>query len=227
MKEEISSSILNQGDIMNVSLVGKQLELTQPMKDHIENAIDALKKYNLDIISTRVVVSPDENKGFSIEFSINVAYKNTIVIKQENKDMYTGVDLAIERVKKVMRRYHDKITDYRVEQDTIEYGEDIDEIIPMELELYKPLALEDATEVLKDSKRDFLVYNDYDNNVRVLLKDKGEVQPMSNMISDENISIEEGLKLIKNSGENLSIFTDEDNKTRVLHKVRNNLFQIY
>jgi putative sigma-54 modulation protein len=211
---------------MNTSLVGRQLELTEAMKSHIQSAIESLKKYNLDIISTRVVVSPDDKKGFTVEFSINVAHKNTVVIKQTNKDMYAGVDIAIERAKKVLRRYHDKIISHRGSHEVDENRREVDEIIPMELELYKPLAIEDATEVLKDSKRSFLVYSDYDDNVKVLQKRRDSIVEVE--ISDTTpISIEDGLKKLKNDDNYIHIFIDEDHKTRVLSEIRNNLYQLY
>ena len=213
---------------MNTSLVGRQLELTDAMKAHIQSAIETLKKYNLDIISVRVVVSPDEKKGFIVEFSINIAHKNTIVVKQDDKDMYAAVDLAVERAKKVLRRYHDKITDHQVEkdEDDLNLEQEVDEIIPMELELYKPLAHEDAVEVLKESKRDFLVYNDYEDNVKVLIKNKDDISKVD--VEDERpLSIEEALEKLKNEDKKLMVFIDEDGKTRVLHKIRNSLFGLY
>jgi len=213
---------------MNTSLVGRQIELTDAMKAHIESAIETLKKYNLDIISVRVVVSPDEKKGVSVEFSINIAHKNTIVIRQEDKDMYAAVDLAVERAKKVLRRYHDKITDH-IRADDIqddELDENIDEIVPMELELYKPLAHEDAVEVLKESKRDFLVYLDYEDNVKVLIKNKDDIKKVD-VESDKELTIEEALEKLKNEEKTLMVFVDESGKTRVLHKVKNNLFSLY
>ena len=213
---------------MNTSLVGKQIELTEPMKAHIENAINTLQKYNLDIISVRVVVSPNEKKGVTVEFSINIAQKNTIVIKQSDKDMYSAVDLAVERAKKVLRRYHDKITDYVIEEDNNDelLEPEVDEIIPMELELYKPLAHEDAVEVLKESKKDFLVYLDYEDNVKVLIKDKEKISKVD-IEDDKRLTIEEALEKIKSEDKSLMVFIDTDGKTRVLHKIRNNLFSLY
>ena len=82
---------------MNLSIVGKQLELTDAIKSHVESGKDSLSKYNLDIISTRVVLSADEKngkKGFSAEFAINLAHMNTVVIKQKDKDLYAAIDLA-------------------------------------------------------------------------------------------------------------------------------------
>ena len=169
---------------MNTSIVGKQFELTDSIKGYVENAFDALGKYNLDIISGRCVISADEKngkKGFTVEFAINLARKNTIVICHKDKDLYAAVDLALERASKVLRREHDKNTTVKNKDDGkavraaiadehhINEGE-VDEIIPMELELYKPLEIEEAMQKLKDSDAQFYVFNDMDAQMRVIYK---------------------------------------------------------
>ncbi|MDR1554457.1 MAG: ribosome-associated translation inhibitor RaiA [Campylobacteraceae bacterium] len=164
---------------MNLSITGKQLELTNPIKEYIEEAAESLGKYNLDIISVRVIVAADEKsvkRGFNVDFIINLAKKETVVIKQKDKDLYAAVDLAIERAKKVLRRTHDKIitlkgkksaTDDEAKDNIIV---DADEIVPMELELYKPLEIEEALQKLKDSGMQFYVFNDIDAKMRVIYK---------------------------------------------------------
>ncbi len=167
---------------MNLSLVGRQFELTDSIKSYIESAVESLKKYNLDIISTKVIVSADEKngkKGYSIEFTIHLPQKNSVVIRQKDKDVYAAIDLAVERAKKVLRRHHDKIKDKKhVKPEVLTEGtlsvqsfdNEVDEIIPMELDLYKPLDIEEALEILKSDSRQFLVFNDTDNKLRVLYK---------------------------------------------------------
>ncbi len=164
---------------MNLSIVGRHLELTDSIKEYVESAKDSLKKYNLDIISTRVVLSADEKggkKGFVVEFAINLAHKNTIVIKQKDKDLYAAIDLAIERAKKVLRRHHDKIIDRRVKVDEEVANtpslEDADEIIPTELDIYKPMEIEEALNELKNSDKQFYVFYDMDDKLRVIYKRK-------------------------------------------------------
>jgi putative sigma-54 modulation protein len=45
------------------------------------------------------------------------------------------------------------------------------EIVPMDLELHKPLDFDDAIDVLKEEKkRQFVVFNDHDGNMRVMYK---------------------------------------------------------
>ena len=160
---------------MNLSIVGKQLELTDAIKAHVENAKDSLSKYNLDIISTRVVLLADEKngkKGFSAEFAINLAHMNTVVIKQKDKDLYAAIDLAIERAKKVLRRHHDKITNHKVKEEIpeIDSFDDTDEIVPMRLDCYKPMEIEEALTELKDSDKQFFVFIDMDDKMRTLYK---------------------------------------------------------
>ena len=46
----------------------------------------------------------------------------------------------------------------------------VDEIVPMELELYKPLEIEEALEKLKNSDMQFYVFNDIDAKMRVIYK---------------------------------------------------------
>lgn len=161
---------------MNLSIVGKQLDLTEAIKAHVEAAKDSLAKYNLDIISTRCVLSADEKngkKGFSVEFAINLAHMNTVVIKQKDKDLYGAIDLAIDRAQKVLRRHHDKITSKKGKGEEVtqaESSQDAEEIVPMRLLSYKPIEVEEALDALKESGQQFFVFIDMDDKMRIIYK---------------------------------------------------------
>lgn len=166
---------------MNTSIVGKQFELTDAIKNYVDAAFETLAKYNLDIISSRVIISADERqgrKGFDVDFAINLAHKDTIVIRQKDKDLYAAVDLAVDRASKVLRRHHDKLTTHKNKDDEkanlANLKDDIvdgaDEIVRTELELYKPMEIEEAIEKLKNSDMQFYVFNDIDAKMRVLYK---------------------------------------------------------
>jgi putative sigma-54 modulation protein len=166
-----------------MQVVGRHLDLTEPIKDYINAAVETLDKYGLDIISIRAIISSEEKKGkhgVSIEFTINLPHKNTIVIKQRDKDLYAAIDIAMGRAHKVLARHHEKVVDHHkhagIEQTTYEHlnmdadsGEE-DEIVPMDLELHKPLEIEEALNMLKDSDQQFLIFNDHENKTRVIHK---------------------------------------------------------
>jgi putative sigma-54 modulation protein len=168
---------------MNKSITGRHFELTEPIKAYADTAIDTMDKYHLDIISASTVISANEKhgkKGFAVEFIINLKDKNTIVITQVDKDVYAAIDLAIERVKKSLRRHADKIKGHRIMsfRDMGEEAEavlDLDtadiEIVPMDLELHKPMDFDEAIEALKaEKKRQFIVFNDNEGLMRVMYK---------------------------------------------------------
>jgi len=168
---------------MNKSITGRHFELTEPIKAYADAAIDSLDKYHLDIISASTVISANERngkKGFVTEFIINLKDKNTIVITQNDKDVYAAIDLAIERVKKALRRHSDKIKNHRImsfadlglEAEAVtELETDEVEIVPMDLELHKPLDFDEAIDALKaEKKRQFIVFNDHEGLMRVMYK---------------------------------------------------------
>jgi len=168
---------------MNISLTGRQLELTDAIKAHMNTSIETLNKYNMDIISVNVIASAQTKKGKEhsvVEFVINLAHKNSIVIKQNDGDLYTAIDLAIARAQKAMRRMHDKdsehhkvgineakaeIVDVKAEAESME-----DEIIPVRLDLYKPREVEDVLQDLKASDKIFEIFLDNEGKTRVLFK---------------------------------------------------------
>ncbi len=168
---------------MNISMTGRNIELTDAIKEHITASIETLKKFNLDIISVNVIVSSQKRKGKDheyVEFVINLAHKNTIIIKQSDEDLYVAIDLATNRAQKALRRLHDKVTDHQKvglneakaeEVDVKQAAQELeDEIIPVELDLYKPREVEDVLEDLKTSGKMFEIFLDNENKTRVLYK---------------------------------------------------------
>jgi putative sigma-54 modulation protein len=170
---------------LNTSIVGRHIDLTDPIKEYINSSVDVFKKYNLDIISINSIIAQEEKNGkksFTFEFTINIAHKDTIVIKQRDKDLYAAIDIAVDRASKVLRRHHDKITAHdatklteveakKIEDKIAEELERLDEeIVPVKLESYKPIDIEEALESLKASDGNFKVFYDKDDNLRVLYK---------------------------------------------------------
>ena len=167
---------------MNISLTGRHVELTEPIKAHMNASIETLSKYNMDIISVNVIATNQTKKGKDqsvVEYVINLAHKNSIVIKQNDQDLYAAIDLATARAQKAMRRMHDKevihhkdgINEANANINIHEAGEAMeDEIVPVELALYKPREVEDVLQDIKENKKLFEIFIDNEGKTRVLYK---------------------------------------------------------
>jgi putative sigma-54 modulation protein len=171
---------------MNISLTGRHLELTEPIKAHMNSSIETLSKYNMDIISVNVIATAQTKKGKEhsmIEFAIHLAHKNSIIIKQNDDDLYAAIDLATARAQKAMRRMHDKDNGHHkdgINEAKNEANSNIDlsaasealedEIVPVELALYKPREVEDVLNDIKESNKMFEIFLDNEGKTRVLYK---------------------------------------------------------
>lgn len=168
---------------MNISLTGRHVELTDAIKAHMNSSIETLSKYNMDIISVNVIASAQTKKGKEhsmVEFVINLAHKNSVIIKQNDGDLYAAIDIATSRAQKAMRRIHDRdvshnkvgLNEVKAEaadvKEATEAMEDV--IVPVELALYKPREVEDVLNDLKDSDKIFEIFIDNEDKTRVLFK---------------------------------------------------------
>jgi len=176
---------------MNTSIVGRHVTLTDDLKLHIESTIETFKKYNLDIISVNAIISQEQKHGknvISFEYVLNIANIDTVVVKQKDKDLHSAIDIATDRVCKILRRHADKIKAHdatkltevaiAVEEDAIakELEKLDNEIVPMTLKSYKPMDIEDALNDLKEDGGAFKVFYDMDDNFRVLYKMKDGIK---------------------------------------------------
>lgn len=167
---------------MSKNIVGRHYELSDSIREHISESIDGLDKYNLNIISSNTIITADSQtkKNVSIELVINLKDKNTIVITQSDKDVYAATDNAFSRAQKALRRHADKIKNHKVmsfkdlgdeAEAVLELDTEEVELVPMDLELHKPLDFDEAIAALKaENKRQFIVFNDHDGLMRVMYK---------------------------------------------------------
>ena len=176
---------------MNTRIVGRHVTLTDELKSHIESTIETFKKYNLDMISVNAIISQEQKHGKNVitfEYVLNIANIESVVVKQKDKDLHNAIDIATDRVCKILRRHADKIkahdatklTEVAIieEEDSIakELEKFENEIVPMRLKSYKPMEIEEALNELKSDGGAFKVFYDMDDNFRVLYKMKDESQ---------------------------------------------------
>jgi putative sigma-54 modulation protein len=98
---------------MNVQIRAKDITLTDNTRAHIESAIEAFKKFSLDITTVNCMIAA-EKKGVSVEFDIHIAHSQPVVINQIDDVLDAAIDLAIDRASKSLRRLHDKIISRKV-----------------------------------------------------------------------------------------------------------------
>ena len=93
---------------MNLQIRSKDVTLTEATRAHIGSAVEAFRKYSLEITSINCIITT-QKKTIAVEFDIHIAHAQPVVISQSDDDLDTAIDLAIDRAAKALRRLHDKV----------------------------------------------------------------------------------------------------------------------
>ncbi len=97
---------------MNFQIRSKNVTLNDATKAHIEGAVEAFRKYSLEITTINCMVGA-EKKGVTVEFDIHIAHEQPVVISQSDDSLDAAIDLAIEKGNKALRRLHEKIVSHK------------------------------------------------------------------------------------------------------------------
>ena len=97
----------------NIQISGKQTKLGESLKSHVKQYIkSSLKKYFESVVSINIQFSKDT---FNFKCEINIHVEKTIFVQSNglSNDAYGAFNIANEKIKKRLRRYHRKLTDHR------------------------------------------------------------------------------------------------------------------
>lgn len=99
---------------MQVIVSGKQVDVGDSLKGHIESRLaESIKKY-IDKLSNVNVVVAKESHHFRIDISGNLGTHSGMNIKSraEGNDVYAAFDEAANKIEKQLRRYKRKLTNH-------------------------------------------------------------------------------------------------------------------
>lgn len=152
-----------------VSVTFRHLEATTSLREYAIEKVSRVKKYFDGKNEINVVLSSEKHRN-TAEITIK-ADRININAKEETDDMYSAIDLAVDKVDRQMKKYKEKLkrrkTNTIPQRITSRYnilsskniGEDQQpKIIKTENVFAKPMSLEEAVMQLKLLNNDFLVF---------------------------------------------------------------------
>jgi len=102
---------------MKISTSGKQIEVGESLKSHIETALKTLVKRHLgDVLEAQVIVSKDKHE-FNTDISVHVSRHFTVRTHAQDGDPYRSYDLALEKMEARIHRYKARLRDQKRARD--------------------------------------------------------------------------------------------------------------
>lgn len=97
---------------MNINVRGKQIKVTNALKDYVEKRVGKLEKYSDDFMDVQVTLSVQKERQ-RVEVT---APLNGFILRgeEETEDMYSSIDLVVDKLERQMEKYRKRIGKKRV-----------------------------------------------------------------------------------------------------------------
>ena len=165
---------------MRITISGRNIELTEGLKQAVEEQLSKLEKFFKPDTDVYVTLSVEKDRQ-KIEVTIP-AKGHVIRSEQVSSDMYVSIDLVEEVIERQLRKYRTKISAKKYapaifQDDFVEADDAEDEeikIVRTKRFGMKPMYPEDACIQMELSGHDFFVFRNAENDeVNVVYKRKG------------------------------------------------------
>ena len=167
---------------MRITITGRNIELTQGLKDAVEDKLNKLEKYFTPETEVYVTLSVEKERQ-KIEVTIPIK-GHVIRSEQVSTDMYVSIDLVEEIIEKQLKKYRTRLTSKHLnaaenfKQEFIAEAEEAEEeavkIVRSKKFGMKPMYPEDACIQMELSGHDFFVFRNAETDeVNVVYKRKG------------------------------------------------------
>ena len=179
-------------------LSGRNVEVTDAMRDYVEEKLARLDRYHDQITDARVTLTVrdvrDQGRRNRVEVQVNVP-SGIIRAEEHHSDMYAAIDRASDVLERQLRKFKTRTLKQRhgelpqpepgPAEAAVNAGEDLDDGAPQivrqkRFEL-RPMSAEDAVAQMEAVGHDFYVFKDMSGATGVVYRRKdghyGLIQP--------------------------------------------------
>jgi putative sigma-54 modulation protein len=102
---------------MQLSVTFRHMEATDAIKDYAREKVERIKKYFPDPIMAHVVLTTE--RGYQHVADVNIQLHNGLIIKgrETTEDMYSSIDLVMDKIERQVLRYKEKIRHHKARPD--------------------------------------------------------------------------------------------------------------
>jgi putative sigma-54 modulation protein len=168
---------------MQVSVIGRHIEVTDALKQYATEKFGRLEKYLPQAVQAVITLSVVKKVHHIAEAAIK---SNGVLIQasEETEEMYSAIDLLVEKIERRVRRYKEKLVDHKHHTtgkaegpgatSASSHPEDrIPQIIKTKRFDLKPMQPEEAVMQMELLDKDFFIFSNAGNGqVNVIYKRK-------------------------------------------------------
>lgn len=155
---------------MKYNIRGNKIEVTEAINEYIKSKLSRLDKYldDNDEVEAKAVIST-KGKDQKVEVTI-WSGKYNIRAEDTNIDLYSAIDLVIDKLERQFKKYKSKITNKKVkmellsEVDDFALEEEVQEVVRRKEVFLKPIDEEEAITQMELLGHTFFVFKNVDTD---------------------------------------------------------------
>lgn len=153
---------------MKVKIVERHTGSSDVLRKYVLKKTEGLNRYFDRIISIDAVLSVEKERQIA-DFHAHLTNRKLIKAREESSDMYASVDGAIDKLKRQLVKYKDRLNDHGGNAPVAEVDDDEQtihqhEIIRVRTYFQKPMTPEEAALQLDALEKSFLVFIDIETD---------------------------------------------------------------
>ncbi|MCS7227630.1 MAG: ribosome-associated translation inhibitor RaiA [Endomicrobia bacterium] len=166
----------------NIKLIGRDIEITNEVREYIEKKIKNISRYTSKISSLEIMIKK-QRYIYEIQVLLHTYNKKIIKLIEKDKNLWVAIDNVADRLKDVMVKYKEKIITRKKHTGSI-VDSYIESISPDEKELYKKnvifvekMSEKEAVEKIRNNDKEMIVFFNTDTNkVSIAKKNQYEIE---------------------------------------------------
>ncbi len=156
---------------MKYNIRGNKLEVTDSINDYIRSKLSKVEKYldDNDVVEAKVLISA-KGKDEKVEVTI-WSGKYNIRAEVTNEDLYSAIDLVVDKLERQFKKYKGKISNKRATKEVVpdmeieDYFEEDGQTIVRRKEVFlKPIDEEEAITQMELLGHTFFVFKNVDTD---------------------------------------------------------------
>jgi len=94
---------------MEITVTGRHLEITPPIKQYANDKVSKLPRYFNRIQLIAIVAHKQDNHTFDVEIIVEAEGHDNFVAKTSGPDLYAGIDACVDKLERQLTDHKERV----------------------------------------------------------------------------------------------------------------------
>jgi len=98
---------------MEITVSGKHLDITDPIREYAEQKVQKLSKYYDQIQNVEVIADKAQSNEYEVEIIVHVGHHDPFIATRRGDDLYATIDQAQDKLERQLSEHKQKVKNHK------------------------------------------------------------------------------------------------------------------